>query len=277
MISRIRSRFGTAGLVVGVIALVVALAGTAFAASKLTGKQKKEVEKIAKKFAGKPGPEGKPGPAGPTGPTGPAGQNGAAGVGTPGPEGKPGKDGNSVTLTPEPKGANCVEGGTKVEVENIPTSKKFVCNGKNGSAAEYPDTLPAGKTETGYWGAGPASPTGGKSFPISFNMPLSEAPEVVIVQPDEESTADCPGRGGGAFEQGYVPTKPEAEPGFLCVYVMPDGEGAGSLEQAFTYEFEEFEEFAMVPGASESGTILSGSCSSFCSLAGTWAVTAPEE
>ncbi|MCW2987260.1 MAG: hypothetical protein JWM24_198, partial [Solirubrobacterales bacterium] len=51
---RLREPFGKAGLTVGVIALVMALVGGAYAAGALTGKQKKEVEKIAKKFAGKP-------------------------------------------------------------------------------------------------------------------------------------------------------------------------------------------------------------------------------
>ena len=47
------------GLVIAVVAMLIALTGGAFAASgALTGKQKKEVEKIAKKFAGKPGSSG---------------------------------------------------------------------------------------------------------------------------------------------------------------------------------------------------------------------------
>jgi hypothetical protein len=56
MISRIHSKLGTAGLVVALVALVVALTGVAFAASGLNSKQKKEVKKIAKQFAGKQGP-----------------------------------------------------------------------------------------------------------------------------------------------------------------------------------------------------------------------------
>jgi hypothetical protein len=275
MISRIRSRFGTAGLLLAVLALVVALAGTAFAAAKLTGKQKKEVEKIAKKFAGQDGKDGAPGG---TGPGGPAGSPGPAGnAGAPGAPGKDGKDGKSIATSPA-SGTECVGGvgGTKFEVEGSGTSS-HVCNGKNGTPFDFPDTLPAGKTETGTWGTAAATPAGNKSFEISFPIPLAEAPDVVIVQADEESKPGCPGRGGGEFEEGYIPTTPEAEPGTLCVYIMADGEGAGVINSAVTYEFEGFEEFQLIGGASPTGTILNGSCSSTCALAGSWAVTAPEE
>ncbi len=67
------------GVVIAVIALIFALAGTAFAAAKLNGTQKKEVKKIAKKYAGKrgktgpAGANGAPGAQGPGGPRGPAG------------------------------------------------------------------------------------------------------------------------------------------------------------------------------------------------------------
>ena len=87
MLTRVQNRLGTTGLIVAIVALVVALTGTAFAAVGLNGKQKAEVKKIAKQFAGKPGqagpqgaqgskgdkgeqgPEGKQGPEGPPGPT----------------------------------------------------------------------------------------------------------------------------------------------------------------------------------------------------------------
>ncbi len=64
MYERFRKKLSPTALTLSVIAVVLALAGGAFAAGgALTGKQKKEVKKIAKTFAGKPGPEG---PAGPT-------------------------------------------------------------------------------------------------------------------------------------------------------------------------------------------------------------------
>ena len=69
-INSIREPFGKAGLIVGVIALVFAMLGGAYAASALSGKQKKEVEKIAKKFVGKPGAPGANGTNGEDGTTG---------------------------------------------------------------------------------------------------------------------------------------------------------------------------------------------------------------
>jgi hypothetical protein len=71
---RFHRTLGTGGLLVAVLALIVALGGGAYAASVgLTARQKKEVIKIAKQFP-RPGAEGPRGPQGPTGPQGPAGQ-----------------------------------------------------------------------------------------------------------------------------------------------------------------------------------------------------------
>jgi hypothetical protein len=50
MLSRLHNKVGTAGLVVAIVALVAALAGSAYAAKDvLTKQEKKQVEKIAKK------------------------------------------------------------------------------------------------------------------------------------------------------------------------------------------------------------------------------------
>ena len=71
MFSRMHNKLGTAGLLVAIVALVFAMVGGAYAAKgALTGKQKKEVTKIAKKYAGKPGAQGPQGPAGLVGPKG---------------------------------------------------------------------------------------------------------------------------------------------------------------------------------------------------------------
>lgn len=137
-IRAIREPFGKAGLIVACLALVAAMGGTALAAAKLNGTQKKEVEKIAKKYAGKAGKNGATGPAGPAGPMGPTGATGAtgaAGVGTTGPQGEPGETG-------------------------------------------FTETLPAGKTETGVWSVGNATAEGSLFAPISFTIPLSASPAV---------------------------------------------------------------------------------------------------
>jgi len=99
MVGRIRHRFGAAGLVVGILALIVALAGTAVAAkSVFTKKQEKQIIKIAKQYAGKNGKDGAPGPAGAQGPAGQKGDAGAPGAeGPEGPEGEPGEEGSPWT------------------------------------------------------------------------------------------------------------------------------------------------------------------------------------
>jgi hypothetical protein len=78
--------FGRAGLVVGIVALVFALMGGAWAASGgLTAKQKKEVKAIAKSFqgTGPAGAQGAQGTPGSNGTNGTNGKDGAAGVGGP--------------------------------------------------------------------------------------------------------------------------------------------------------------------------------------------------
>jgi hypothetical protein len=277
-IRAIREPFGTAGLIVACVALVLAMGGAAVAAkSGLTGKQKKEVEKIAKKYAGKPGAAGAQGPAGPAGPkgeTGSAGGAGAAGVSPAGTNFTGSKTVGSVT---------CPEGGT--EYKGATTN--LVCNGKKGTngTTGFTETLPPGKTETGVWGS--AFPEQGSAFakrlyyPISFVIPLSEAPEPIFVGPQEASKAGCPGRGGGTDGNGgfptkpgekYEPTIPRADPGKLCVY-------AASLEEASVETFMNYfyEEGGWSPGAgaSQTGTILQIKCESeFCNALGSWAVTA---
>jgi len=269
MLHRFRDRFGTAGLVVAIVALVAALAGTALAASgALTGKQKKEVEKIAKKYAGKPGAPGATGPAGPTGAAGPKGDTGAKGdTGSQGNPGTPGAAGKSVTLATEAKGANCAEGGTKVEVEGSAASKKYVCNGVNGTSG-FTATLPPGETETGLW-AGNAAEVPEFSeivVPISFNIPLEEGGEAVLL--DSGETASEVGTGGCT---GTV-AEPTAPPGKLCIYTQneartnfqpPEVRLAGVVANTYApvgtvIRYQHFEE------------------ASFLSANGSFAVTAPE-
>ena len=244
-IRAIREPFGTAGLIVACLALMLALGGAAVAANgALSGKQKKEVEKIAKKYAGKPGAAGSTGPAGPAGAkgdTGPKGDTGAAGApGVLGAQGPKGKEGSP-----------------------------WVADG----------TLPSGSTETGVWGSGTPEVAGRQYFPISFTIPLEEAPEAVFVGPTEESKPGCPGRGGGPFPPTgpYHPTVPEAESGHLCVYAGLFRECSfefflnSSYEEGFGFEFGSGEGGA---GVSPAGTILQVSCEAkFCASLGTWAVT----
>jgi hypothetical protein len=290
MLTRLHQHFGTAGLIVAIVALVAALGGGAYAATGSSDNGGKATAS-AKAKQGPRGPKGPAGPAGPAGPQGPAGAAGPQGpAGAKGDAGAPGSNGTNGTagtngVSPvgtefaTTKEGHCTEGG----VEFKGTNTAYACNGKKGKDGKEGSpwtaggTLPAGKTETGVWGTGPLTPAGPKSFQISFPIPLIQAPAVVIVKANEESKTGCPGRGGGTFTEGYKPTTPMAAPGKLCVYIMATEEGAGTLQNAWTYEFEGFGEFAPVPGASTTGTILTGACSGICSLAGSWAVTAPEE
>lgn len=184
MYSIFRNRFGVPG-VISVIALVFAMMGGAYAASKggsasasrLNSKQKKEVKTIAKSFQGT-GPAGAPGQAGPEGKQGPKGDPGANGT--------DGTDGADGTFSTEP--------------------------------------LPSGETLTGVWSAaGDANEESLGS--ISFPIPTSAAPTAVlqadvasavgvtleseIIAPDLEFTTHCPGS----------PTDPQAAKGFLCIYI----------------------------------------------------------
>ncbi len=214
MISRMRQQLGPAGFAVAVIALVAALAGGAYAASGgLTGKQKKEVEKISKKFAGKPGANGtngKDGAAGANGKDGAPGVNGTNGA--PGANGKSVEIGTATTECP-------VVGGVTVQVEGEASTKKKVCNGKEGSPWTAEGTLPSGATETGTWFITVDASEYGFS-PISFPIPLAEEDAEKIVPKFWKSTApvgECPGN----------VHEPKAEPGFLCIYgavtVFPAG------------------------------------------------------
>jgi hypothetical protein len=192
-IRAVREPFGTAGLIIAMIALVAALGGTALAAKgALTGKQKKEVAKIAKKYAGKDGAVGAAGPQGLSGPKGEPGVKGDPGLqGLQGEEGPPGPSG--------------------------PT-----CNEVTGACL-----LPPGATETGYWSF---SGRGKETFEtevesvksshtlgvqsafatISYPLRVPSAPTFNIMLPGDPADPDCP----GSAEQ------PKAEPGNVCLYTV---------------------------------------------------------
>jgi hypothetical protein len=250
MFSKLHDRIGTAGLVVAVVALVVALSGTAIAASgALSGKQKKEVEKIAKKYAGKQGPTGPTGPAGPAGAKGDVGAPGAAGIGTegkPGPEGKQGKAGE--------------EGG--------PGSP-----GKPGSPWTAGGTLPAGSTETGAYsiesesGVGPHF--GDAQTTISFPIPLKTAlvglSHVIFVPAGGTVPANC--EDSDAETAGVA--NPEAKEGFLCVF-----EGRSVNFNTVELEIARPSEGLSAAGADVSGATLAQEPTAAGAYAeGTWAVT----
>jgi len=262
MLTRLQNHFGTAGLIVAIVALTAALSGGAYAASGgLSGKQKKEVEKIAKKFAGKPGA------------TGPAGATGSAGA--------PGKDGTNGTNGTNGKGtetgtataSECPEGGATVQVAGEPGTKKKICNGSPWPAG---GTLPSGESLTGTWAVGRTGVTpevGASTFvyaPISFPIPLVAAGEDENGEVDNEipvtyltkaapPTAGCP----GSFDA------PAAEPGNLCVYTAQSNEVEFSEETNPENGLGGF-------GAGKSGVVMVFKMNTAVARArGSWVLTAP--
>ena len=213
---RLKEPFGKAGLTVAIFALVLAMVGGAYAAGALSGKQKKEVEKIAKKFAGKPGAAGATGPAGVAGGAGAKGDTGTNG--TNGTNGSNGKSVVTTAITTAGLEGHCVgTGGTRFQVEGSGT-KEFVCNGAGGGGGGLPEFLEAGETETGVVGGqvNPGLSEGGILAAITFAIPLEAGLGEAAVHfvTEEEQTmhtapSQCPG----------TANSPEAEEGNLCVYV----------------------------------------------------------
>lgn len=277
MISRIHQKLGTAGFVISIVALVAALGGGAYAASGgLTGKQKKEVEKIAKRYAGKPGATGATGPAGAAGPAGAKGDTGAKGdpgtngtAGSNGTNGTNGANGKSVALVNEEPAGCEAEGltGYTYEVEGSGNPNE-VCSSVAGGSG-LPKTLGPEEMETGTWATNILEEAEYGFTPISFTVPLGaelDGSHVVIVGSSGTPPTEC------TFGAGTPSvSNPQARPGYLCVF-----EGT-LLEAGPELSLETIQkpniEFAL--GAATSGAVLKvfneGTTSG--QISGTWAVT----
>jgi hypothetical protein len=245
MISKLHQRLGTAGFIISIVALVAALGGGAYAASGgLTGKQKKEVEKIAKKYAGKPGATGAAGAPGAKGDAGAKGDSGTAG--SQGAKGDTGAAGGA--------GAPGAPGATG-----------------------FTERLPAEKTETGAWTFGPAE--GPAYIPLSFAIPLEapigaahvhyineEGEEVIenttTFELEEVTSTECLGS----------VASPSAEPGNLCVYAQTEPEA----NFTFSGRILKIDNGGLEPGASTSGARILAVSGAVGSGFGTFAVTAAE-
>lgn len=210
---RLHRSLGPAGMVVAVIALVVALGGGAIAASgggngeasASKGQRGPKGPKGAKGAKGDPGAPGLPGAQGPAGPQGLAGKDGTNGTdgkngtnGVTGPTGKNGTNGtNGVTGPTGPTGPTGDDGATG---PSGPT-----CN-ESGECV-----LPLGASLTGVWsfrtiGAQAAMVT----IPFALKVPEFVFYHFVTIAEQESPTppAECPGK----------VLEPSAEPGHLCVY-----------------------------------------------------------
>jgi hypothetical protein len=196
---RLKEPFGKAGLTVAVCAIVLALVGGAYAAGGLTKSLEKQVTKIAKRYAGKPGA---PGATGPAGANGTNGKDGASGK-----DGTNGKDVTGVAIPAGLSEAKCNhQGGTAY---TSATGTENVCNGKEGSPWTAGGTLPSGASEQGIWaGIG----QGFSAAPISFGIPLKTEPAINYLKKGEGETAQCPG----------TAAEPEAKPGNLCIYTAAE-------------------------------------------------------
>lgn len=136
-------------LVISVLALVFAMSGGAYAASRVLITSTKQISpKVLKSLKGvngkngatgtngTNGTNGAPGPQGPAGGAGPAG-----GPGPEGPKGANGPNGESVkskTLAEKNGTGKCEEGGSEFTVEG---KKTYACNGEKG-AIHAGETLP---------------------------------------------------------------------------------------------------------------------------------------
>ena len=212
---KMRKRFEGSGpgVVIAVIAIVMALAGTAYAATKLNSTQKKEVEKISKKYAGKPGAPGAQGPAGSQGSAGVKGDTGAQGLkGDKGDQGIPGTNGKSVEVVGE--GPELCEISPTVKVPGVTYEvegsaiENTVCDGAEGSPWAAGGTLPPGATETGAW----AAAGNGAKIPAAISFPVGLAQKIAIpnihLSTEGDFSAFC----------ANGPNKPVAPPGALCIY-----------------------------------------------------------
>jgi hypothetical protein len=262
MFRRLRNRI-TPSTVIATIALVFAMTGGAYAASKFVITSTKQIKpSVLKSLTGKAGPAGAKGAAGATGAAGPAGATGATGAG--GPQGPAGGTG--------PQGPQGEKGAP----------------GAKGTTG-FTKTLPTGKTETGTWATTIGAKTGGFSgvagygaFSTSFNIPLSAALVTTGCNTAQSTTCQVhfiaeSGKEiipNGESEPEEVsqrnpepcPAAPEAEAGNLCVYL-----NAGKSAMVLYLGSEGA--FSTAGGVAFPRQIVG--TSEGASLYGSWAVTAP--
>jgi Collagen triple helix repeat (20 copies) len=202
--------------VTATLALLLAMTGGAFAASKYIISSTKQIKpSVLAQMKGKSGTPGKNGAAGAQGPQGPAGPSGAQGG-----RGENGSNGSNGS-----NGADGKAGATGPRGATGPT-------GQTG----FTETLPSGKTETGVWAVnGYNLPEGAEVVgPISFSIPMPSASSVitdgVVLSKTETESGSRPRPSGceGTLEE------PTAPAGKLCVYTQKEEVENGSISSATT-------------------------------------------
>jgi hypothetical protein len=254
--------------ILAVLALVLAMSGGAYAASRYVITSTKQISpkvltalKGARGKSGANGATGGTGPEGPAGPGGPAGPAGPAGPG--GPTGTTGTAGESVKPVAVPAGNHeCPDGGSEFKVG---TKTTYACNGQTG----FTEFLPAQKTETGTWSVEVPKEffnEGANAFAsLSFSIPLETAlpaAHTFFIAPGQagkEHEEECPG----------TPAAPAAAEGDLCVYALLGNLQFVAIRTAGPNGYE--------AGAGKSGAIVELALESEAEhgvALGTWAVTA---
>ena len=251
------TKHATPSTFIALLALIFALTGGAFAATNGTGNgggkgNKNNQTLTATTAKKKPAPKGARGPAGPKGATGATGATGAAGpAGPAGPAGAAGAKGeNGAAGTNGTDGTNGKEGNEGQPGQ--PGEPGAIHPGNPVGSAE---PLPSKATETGAWAYGLTEAAFTRvaiSFPIPLAAVLPETNAIFVEESQGTAPPNCPG----------TVKKPEAAPGYLCVY------GLGS-STAF--------DVATDPETGAAGPGTSGAILQFEGAKGfgSWAVTAP--
>jgi len=242
----LRRRF-TYSNVVATLALVFAMSGGAYAASKFLITSTKQIKpSVLSSLKGKAGANGVAGAQGPAGAVGPAGT--AGGVGPQGPAGTPGTNGE-----PGPEGK----------------AGKNGANGKEGSPWTDGGTLPKGATETGVWQMGPMPESEGFGrTTVSFTIPLAAPIATANVHIFRGTSIPKPGCTGTVVGENVTDLK--AESGNFCGWIQQFSGGSPTATVGAADIENEME-----PGVGISGAQLglSGALKGLEEAHGTWAVT----
>jgi len=245
----LRRRF-TYSNVVATLALVFAMTGGAFAASKFLITSTKQIKpSVLAQLKGKAGANGAAGAQGPAGAVGPAGGVGPQGPGgTPGTNGEPGPEGKEGKA-----GKNGANGAA----------------GKEGSPWTHEGTLPAGATETGVWSGGAVAKGAVGATPlkaaISFEIPLAKRLDPTHIH-IFEGTTNIPAACSGTVVEERLVAELKAAPGELCIWVNVNGGIKAS--QIFAEDMESFN-----GGSGTHGLVLDAEGEQEEYFQGTWAVT----